>query len=429
MILTHLLAREILDSRGRPTLEAEIHTASGALGRAAVPSGASTGRHEALERRDGDPARYGRRGVRQAVATVRETLAPTLLGVDWPNQAALDAHLCALDGTPNKSRLGGNALLAVSLAFAHAAAAEARLPLWQQLGQPLGQHLPTPPAVLPLPMVNMISGGLHAGGNLDLQDFLFVPTQARTFTTALEQVWAVYDALGALLRQHGHEASLVADEGGYGPRLESSERALELLVRACEHAGVVPAIALDVAATHFYRDGRYHLTEQGGRVIESDKMVERLVRWCATYPIVSIEDGLAEDDWDGWRLLSAQLPQVQLIGDDLFVTNPARLHQGIMMGVANTVLVKVNQVGTLSETGQVLEMARAAGYRAVVSARSGETEDSWLADLAVASGAGQIKVGAITRSERLAKYNQLLRIEETGLALANWQPVVPPRRA
>lgn len=425
MIPTHLLAREILDSRGRPTLEAEIHTARGAVGRAAVPSGASTGRHEALEIRDGDPRRYGGRGVRSAVATVRETLAPALLGVDWVDQAALDAFLCEQDGTPNKSRLGGNALLAVSLAFAHAAAAEARLPLWQHLGQ----HLRTPHAVLPLPMVNMISGGLHAGGNLDLQDFLFVPTQACTFTEALEQVWAVYDALGRLLRQHGHEASLVADEGGYGPRLESSERALELLASACQRAGVAPAIALDLAATHFYRDGRYHLTEQGGRVVESGWMVERLVRWCATYPIVSIEDGLAEDDWDGWRMLTDQLPQVQLIGDDLFVTNPERLRQGIAADVANTVLVKVNQVGTLSETGQVLELARAAGYRAVVSARSGETEDSWLADLAVASGAGQIKVGAITRSERLAKYNQLLRIEETGLPLATWQPVVPPQRA
>ncbi|MFQ3651463.1 MAG: phosphopyruvate hydratase [Gemmataceae bacterium] len=423
MILTHLLARELLDSRGRPTLEAELHTTRGAVGRAAVPSGASTGRHEALERRDGDPNRYGGRGVRQAVACLRETVAPVLLGRDWTDQAQLDAFLCQLDGTPNKSQLGGNAVLAVSLAFAQAAAAEAGLPLWRHL-----RTLGAAEACLPVPMVNMISGGLHAGGNLDLQDFLFVPTQARSFSEALEQVWAVHYALGQLLRQQGYEASLVADEGGYGPRLRSSEQALDLLVDACRHAGVVPAIALDVAATHFFRQGRYHLTEQGARVVESGWMVERLVRWCAAYPIVSIEDGLAEDDWDGWKQLSDQLPQVQLVGDDLFVTNPARLQQGIQAGVANAVLIKVNQVGTLSETWQVLRLAQQAGYRAVVSARSGETEESWLADLAVASGAGQIKVGAITRSERLAKYNQLLRIEEMGLVLGRWQPVTPPPR-
>jgi len=418
MILTRLLARELLDSRGRPTLEAELHTASGAIGRAAVPSGASTGRHEALERRDGDAARYGGRGVRQAVALIRDRLAPQLLHRDWTDQAQLDAFLCQCDGTANKSRLGGNTLLAVSLAFAHAAAAEARLPLWQ--------HLSRSQPCLPMPMVNMISGGLHAGGQLDLQDFLFLPLQARTFAEALEQVWAVFYSLGLLLRQKGYETALVADEGGYGPRLPSSEQALDFLVAACQHAGVTPAIALDVAATHFYREGRYHLNEQGGRVVESGWMVERLVRWCATYPIVSIEDGLAEDDWDGWRDLSEKLPQIQLIGDDLFVTNPQRLRQGIQAGIANSVLVKVNQIGTLSETWQVLDLAREAGYRSVVSARSGETEDSWLADLAVASGAGQIKVGAITRSERLAKYNQLLRIEEAGLPLAAWQPLLRP---
>jgi enolase len=420
MIVTQLFAREILDSRGRPTIEAEIHTQNGILARAAVPSGASTGRHEALERRDGDPARFGGLGVREAVAAVCGPIASALCGQQITDQAELDTRLRALDGTPNKSRLGANALLAVSLAGAQAAAAEAKLPLWQHLG---GNR-----ACLPMPMVNMISGGLHAGGNLDLQDFLALPVTARTFSEALEQVAAVYRALGALLRQQGHEAALVADEGGYGPRLGSSEMALDFLMDAFSRVGVSPAIALDVAASHFFRDGAYHLNEGGGRVVDSGWMIDRLVRWCADYPIVSIEDGLAEDDWAGWKELSDRLPGVQLVGDDLFVTNPDRLQQGIAQGVANTVLVKVNQIGTLSEAWHVLEQARAAGYRAVVSARSGETEDAWLADLAVASGAGQIKVGAITRSERLAKYNQLLRIEESGLPFAGWQAVSPPPR-
>ncbi|MGL4549583.1 MAG: phosphopyruvate hydratase [Gemmataceae bacterium] len=410
MNITRVHAREILDSRGRPTVEVEV-TAYGRVGRAGVPSGASTGRHEAVELRDGGP-RHGGLGVRRAVKAVTGPIAKALVGKDVRLQADIDDALCALDGTPDKSRLGANAILGVSLACAHAAAAEGDAPLWR--------HLDRGASRMPLPMVNMISGGLHAGGNLDLQDFLLLPVNATSYSEALETTCAVYRALGAVLRKHGHESALVGDEGGYGPRLGSSERAIELLLEAYGAAGVKAAVALDVAATHFYRDGRYHLNEGGGRVVESGWMVERLVKWCAAYPILSVEDGLAEDDFDGWAELTRRLPDVQLIGDDLFVTNPARLEMGVARRLANAVLVKVNQIGTLTETWRVLDIARAAGYRAVVSARSGETEDAWLADLAVASGAGQIKVGGVARSERLAKYNQLLRIEEHGLPFAAW---------
>ena len=409
-IITRLHAREVLDSRGNPTVEVEVHCTGGAWGRAIVPSGASTGRHEAVELRDGDASRYGGKGVRRAVANLHDILAPRLCGMDAAEQIHIDRLLCELDGTANKSRLGANAILGVSLACAHAAAASR--------GQPLWRYLDTEgDARMPLPMVNLISGGLHAGGNLDLQDFLFMPIGARSYSESLEMTVAVYRALSRVLIRHGFEGVLVGDEGGYGPRLQSNEQAIEMILRAIEDVGLKPreqaALALDVASTHFYRDGRYHLRIEGGRVLDAEGMIALLERWVNQYPIVSIEDGLAEDDWDGWRKLTAALGErVQLIGDDLFVTNSERLRRGIDEKIANCVLVKVNQIGTLTEALDVVRMARQAGYRAVLSARSGETEDSTLADLAVASGAGQIKIGSVVRSERLAKYNQLLRIEE-----------------
>jgi enolase len=409
-VIAGIHAREVLDSRGNPTVEVEISCAGGAWGRAIVPSGASTGRHEAVELRDGDPTRFGGKGVRRAVANVREVLGPRLVGLPATDQPLIDRTLCELDGTPNKARLGANALLGVSLACAHAAAAARRLPLWRYLDR-------ENTARLPLPMVNLISGGLHAGGNLDFQDFLLLPIGARSYSEALQISVNVYRALGTTLTRYGYEGVLVGDEGGFGPRLENNEQAAAVLVEAIEKAGYVPgrdaALALDVASTHFYRDSRYHLKATAGTALSADEMIALLCRWVDTYPILSIEDGLAEDDWDGWRKLTSALGQrVQLIGDDLFVTNPERLRQGIAAGVANSVLVKVNQIGTLTETLQVIDLARSAGYRPVISARSGETEDSTIADLAVATGAGQIKIGSVARSERLAKYNQLLRIEE-----------------
>jgi enolase len=408
--ITRIHAREVLDSRGNPTVEVEVHCAGGSFGRAIVPSGASTGKHEAVELRDGDPARYGGKGVRRAVANVREVLAPLLHGLDVTEQTRIDRLLCETDGTPNKSRLGANALLGVSLACAHAAAVSRGQPLWRYLDA-------EGVARMPLPMVNLVSGGLHAGGNLELQDFLFMPIAARSYSESLEMTVAVYRTLGRVLARHGFEGVLVGDEGGFGPRLESNDQAIEMILQGIDEAGLKPGkqagIALDVASTHFYQDGRYQLRIDGGRTLDADGMIGLLERWVRQYPILSIEDGLAEDDWDGWRKLTAALGgRVQLIGDDLFVTNPERLRRGIAERVANCVLVKVNQIGTLTETLDVVRLARSAGYRAVISARSGETEDSTLADLAVATGAGQIKIGSVARSERLAKYNQLLRVEE-----------------
>ncbi len=420
--LERIHAREVLDSRGNPTVEVEVHCAGGAWGRAIVPSGASTGKHEAVELRDGDSSRYGGKGVRGAVANVREILAPRLCGMDAMEQKRIDRLLCELDGTSNKSRFGANAILGISLACAHAAAASR--------GQLLWSYLDTEGvARMPLPMVNLISGGLHAGGNLDLQDFLFMPIGARSYSESLEMTVAVYRALSRVLIRHGFEGVLVGDEGGYGPRLQSNEQAIEMILRAIEEVGLKPgdqaALALDVASTHFYRDDRYQLRIEGGRALDAEGMIALLERWVGQYPILSIEDGLAEDDWDGWRMLTAALGQrVQLIGDDLFVTNPERLRRGVAEKVANCVLIKVNQIGTLTEAFDVIRLARQAGYRAVVSARSGETEDSTLADLAVASGAGQIKIGSVARSERLAKYNQLLRIEEemgSAATFATWR--------
>jgi enolase len=403
-------AREVLDSRGQPTVEVEVFCTGGAGGRASVPAGASTGKHEAVELRDGDPARYGGRGVRRAVANVRDVLAPRLLGLPATEQALIDRTLCELDGSPDKSRLGANALLGVSLACAHAAAASRDLPLWRYLDA-------DDRAALPLPMVNLISGGLHAGGNLDFQDFLLLPVGARSYSEALEMTVAVYCALAGVLTRHGFEGVLVGDEGGFGPRLRSNEQAVEMVLAAITAAGLAPGrdagLALDVAATHFCKDGVYHLRAEGGAALDAAQMTERLARWADAYPVFSIEDGLAEDDWAGWRQLTAALgTRVQLVGDDLFVTSAERLRRGIEARVGNAVLVKVNQVGTLTEALEVVRLAREAGYRAVVSARSGETEDPTLADLAVATGAGQIKIGSVARSERLAKYNQLLRIEE-----------------
>ncbi|HEY7326501.1 MAG TPA: phosphopyruvate hydratase [Gemmataceae bacterium] len=415
-------AREVLDSRGNPTVEVEVHCSDGAWGRAIVPSGASTGRHEAVELRDGDALRHGGRGVGRAVVNVRDILAPRIRGMNATDQTRIDRLLCEIDGTANKSGLGANAILGVSLACAHAAAASR--------GQSLWRYLDTDGvARMPLPMVNFISGGLHAGGNLDLQDFLFMPIGARSFSEALEMTVTVYRALSTVLIRHGFEGILVGDEGGYGPRLQSNEQAIEMVLRAIEDAGLKPgnqaSLALDAASTHFYRDGRYHLRIEGGHVLDAEGMIALLEGWVKQYPIISIEDGLAEDDWDGWRSLTATLGKhVQLIGDDLFVTNPQRLRRGIAEKVANCVLVKVNQIGTLTETFEVTRLAREAGYRAVLSARSGETEDSTLADLAVASGAGQIKIGSVARSERLAKYNQLLRIEEemgSAAVFATWR--------
>jgi enolase len=389
-----------------------------------VPSGASTGRHEAVELRDGDLFIYGGKGVHRAVANVRDVLAPRLLGMPATEQALIDQTLCALDGTSNKARLGANAILCVSLACAHAAAAVRKMPLWRYLGKEDTFRLP-------LPMVNLISGGLHAGGNLDFQDFLLLPIGADTYSEALEMTVDIYRYLGAVLTHHGFDGVLVGDEGGYGPHLHSNEQAIELILEAIEQAGYTPgvhaALAIDVASSRFFQDGCYCFGLPFREKLTAGQMVDFLRQWVRSYPILSIEDGMAEDDWDGWRQLTMALgSRIQLVGDDLFVTNPERVRRGITEGVANSVLIKVNQIGTLTETLQVIELARSAGYRPVISARSGETEDCTIADLAVATGAGQIKIGSVTRGERLAKYNQLLRIEEelgSSAIFARWQNI------
>ncbi|HMF20437.1 MAG TPA: phosphopyruvate hydratase [Gemmataceae bacterium] len=424
--ITRIHAREVLDSRGQPTVEVEVHCQNGAWGRAIVPAGASTGSHEARELRDSALKRYGGKGVARAVANVRERIAPRLLGLLVIDQAVIDSTLCKLDSTTDKSRLGANAILGVSLACAHAAAAVRQIPLWR--------HLDTEGrACLPLPMINMISGGLHAGGNLDLQDFLLLPIGARSYSEALEMTVAVYRSLGATLTSHHFEGYLVGDEGGFGPRLTSNEQAIEMILEAIGKAGFTPGkdatIALDVASSHFFHENKYELKVGGkSKPLSSDELVDLLTGWVNRYPILSIEDGMAEDDWDGWQKLTVALgKRVQLIGDDLFVTNPERLQRGIQAGVANSILIKPNQIGTLTETLNVIAQARAAGYRPVISARSGETEDTTIADLAVATGAGQIKIGSVARSERLAKYNQLLRIEEQlgpNAPFAGWVPIV-----
>ncbi len=407
--ITGVTAREILDSRGRPTVEADVALSDGTMASASVPSGASTGRHEAIELRDGDPARYGGRGVQTAVRNVRDAIAPALAGCA-PVQAEIDRALLELDGTPDKRRLGANALLAVSLATARAAAASAGVPLWRHLA---GEVSPT----LPVPMVNIISGGLHARGQLDFQDFLVIPVSARCYSEALEMCVAIHAGIAASVAAAGY-STLRADEGGFGPAVVSHFEALELLQAGVERAGLVPgadvAYALDVAATHFFDADRkvYRLATEG-RDCDAAEMTELIVDLVDAFPIVSVEDPLAEDDWDGFVNLTQRLgDRVQIVGDDLFTTNLARLDHGIASGAANAVLVKMNQIGTVTETLAVVRRARQAGYGTVISARSGETEDPALADLAVATAGGQIKIGSVTQSERLVKYNRLLRIEE-----------------
>jgi enolase len=402
-------AREILDSRGRPTVEVDVTLGCGQRGAASVPAGASRGRHEAIELRDGE-ARYRGFGVRRAVANVDDVLAPLIAGMDARRQADVDAALIDADGTADKSRLGANALLGVSLAVARAAAAAAGVPLWRHLGGDEAR-------VLPLPMINLVSGGLHAGRHIDLQDFLVVPVGATTFRQALELSAEVHASAADLIAERGL-STLKADEGGFAPALDGNAAALELVVAAIERAGLRPgadvAIAVDVAASHFFDPERgVYTLDADDAVLDRDGLVDLLDGWVDSNPIVSLEDVLAEDDWPGWQACSERLgAKVQLLGDDLFATNAERLARGIDNGVANAVLVKMNQAGTLTETLTVIEQARAAGYRIVVSARSGETEDPFIADLAVATNAGQIKIGSLAQSERLAKYNQLLRIEE-----------------
>ena len=405
LAIRDLRALEILDSRGNPTVMVEAELSDGTTAGAKVPSGASTGKHEAVELRDGDPTRYAGKGVRKAVENVARVLAPALRGLDAANQAALDRCMIELDGTPNKSRLGANAILGVSCAVARAVARSRGVPLWRYLA---GERR----ATLPVPMVNILSGGLHAGRNVEFQDFLAVPLNFPTYAEALEAIVAVHRDAGAVLKKRGYLLTGVADEGGWGPHMPTNETALDVMVEAIGGRSI--AIAIDVASSHFYDDGKYELRTEG-RSLTFAGMIDLLAGWTARYPIISIEDGLAEDDWAGWQKLTSALGgKVQLIGDDLFATNPERLERGIRERAANAVLVKMNQIGTLTETFQVIDRARAAGFRAVISARSGETEDDFLADLAVASGAGQIKIGSITRSERLAKYNRLLEIEKGG---------------
>jgi len=408
--ISQVCAREILDSRGNPTVEVEVSLESGASGRAAVPSGASTGSREALELRDGG-ARYRGKGVRRAVGHVTSELASRVIGmplVGVAEQAALDRAMCELDGSESKSRLGANALLGVSLAAAHAAAAERKEPLYRWLAE--GGEL-----LLPLPMMNVLNGGAHAANKVDFQEFMVMPTGAPSFSEALRYGAEIFHALRDVLHHAGH-ATAVGDEGGFAPDLDSNQAAVEYLLRGIEKAGYRPGedvhLALDVAASEMYREGRYVL-EGEGTELDSDGLIQLYDDWARRYPIVSIEDGLAEGDWDGWKRLTDALgTRCQLVGDDLFVTNPAILREGIARGVANAILIKVNQIGTLTETLEAVRTAASAGYAQVMSHRSGETEDTTIADLAVGAATGQIKTGSLSRSDRVAKYNQLLRIEE-----------------
>jgi enolase 1/2/3 len=410
-------AREILDSRGNPTVEADVVLSSGAQGRAAVPSGASTGEHEAVELRDGDTKRYGGKGVGEAVRNVNEVIGPRLEGMAASDQIAVDAEMMDLDGTPNKGKLGANAILSVSLAVARAAAADTGLPLYRYLGGPMAR-------VLPVPMMNILNGGAHASNNVDVQEFMIVPIGAEAFGEALRMGVETFHALKKVLSKKGLSTA-VGDEGGFAPSLPSNEAALDAVMQAIEAAGYQPgrdlAIALDPAASEFHQDGEYVFKKGDGSRRSAAEMVELYAQWVDRYPIVSIEDGLAEDDWDGWALLTERLhDRVQLVGDDLFATNVDRLGRGIEEGVANAILIKVNQIGTLTETLQCIELAKGSAYGVVISHRSGETEDTFIADLAVASGAGQIKTGSASRTDRVAKYNQLLRISEELGELAHY---------
>lgn len=402
-------AREILDSRGNPTLEVQVTLGDGSSGIAMVPAGASTGTYEAEELRDGELNRYGGMGVGKAVRNVEWEIAQVVAGLDAFDQTLVDDTLIQFDQTPNKRRLGANSILGVSLAVARAAANSARLPLYRYLGGAVANELP-------VPLVNIMSGGIHGGGNIDFQDFMLVPLRAVTYSQALADVNAVYRAAKTVLKEHGVYQAGVADEGGYAPELASNEAGFNVMVEAMERAGLEPgrdaAIAVDVAASHFCERGKYHL-RVSDEELDANDMVERLANCVDHYPILSIEDGLDEEDWQGWKMLTSRLGhRCQLIGDDLFVTNTGRLERGIEAGVANAILVKINQIGTLTETLDVISLALRNGYQPVISARSGETEDDFIADLAVATGAPPIKIGAITRSERLVKYNRLKRIEQ-----------------
>jgi enolase len=401
-------ARQILDSRGNPTVEVDIALESGATGRAAVPSGASTGAHEAVELRDGDKGRYLGKGVLNAVEAVNGEIQDAIGGLEGADQVRIDQIMIELDGTPNKGRLGANAILGVSLAVAKSAAAEAGLPLYRYVGGSQAR-------VLPVPMMNIINGGAHADNPIDFQEFMVMPVAAESASEAIRWGSEVFHALKAQLKAAGHNTN-VGDEGGFAPNLKSAEDALDFILKAIEKAGFKAgeqiALALDTASTEFYKNGQYHL-EGEGKVLDAAGMVALYSKLVSSYPILSIEDGMAEDDWDGWKALTRAIgDRVQLVGDDLFVTNPERLATGIQRGIANAILVKVNQIGTLTETLTAVEMAHKAGYRAVMSHRSGETEDATIADLAVATNCGQIKTGSLSRSDRTAKYNQLLRIEE-----------------
>lgn len=406
---------EVLDSRGRPTVQVMVKLADGTSSWAQVPSGASTGRHEAVELRDKDPHRYRGHGVRRAVANVNEEIAPAVKGMSSLDLRGLDRRLIDLDGTPGKSRLGANAVLGVSCAVARALAKFRREPLWHTLAD---VFQPSRKPVLPCPMVNILSGGHHAAHNIEIQDFLVIPLGFEHYADALHAVVLVHGAAREVIADRGIPMTGVADEGGWGPLLSTNEMALEILTEAIERAGFRPgvdcAIAIDVASSHFFAGGRYHLRSEN-RVLEADEFLALLVKWRREYPVISLEDAFDQDDWQSWMKLTAALgSDTQLIGDDLFTTNPERVRRGVAQSAANSVLVKMNQIGTLSETFEIAGLAEQAGWRAVISARSGETEDSFLADLATATGAGQIKVGSVTRSERLAKYNRLLALEQAG---------------
>jgi enolase len=405
--ISSIEAWEVLDSRGNPTVAAAVVTAKGARGVAMVPSGASTGTREALELRDGDRKRYGGKGVQKAVANIHQEIAPKVRGMEVSDQAGIDRAMIALDGTPNKGRLGANALLAVSMATAHAAAAEAGVPLYRYLQ---GEG----PYTLPVPMMNILNGGAHADNNVDLQEFMILPVGAPTFAEAVRCGAEVFHALKAVLAGKGLATS-VGDEGGFAPNLRSNEEALEVILKAIADAGYKAGtdvlLGLDVASSEFHRDGRYELASEG-KSLDAAAFADYLSAWVDRYPIVTIEDGMAEDDWDGWSHLTQRLGgRVQLVGDDLFVTNPEILQRGIESGIANSILIKVNQIGTLTETLDAMRVAKQAGYTTVVSHRSGETEDTTIADLAVGAAAGQIKTGSLSRSDRVAKYNRLIRIE------------------
>jgi enolase len=402
-------AREILDSRGNPTVEVDMMVSSGAVGRAAVPSGASTGKREALELRDKRRKRYGGKGVSKAVKNVKEIIAPVLLGADAADQAGVDRRLIALDGTPNKSKLGANAILGVSLAAARAAAQAFQMPLYRYIG---GINA----SVLPVPLMNIINGGAHAANNLDIQEFMVVPMGAGTFAETIRMGVETFHQLKTVLKAQGHNVA-VGDEGGFAPNLDSNEEAVRLIMTAIEKAGYKPGkdigIALDAAASEFYRNGKYVLKGEGKKGMDAQSMTEYYEKLIETYPILSIEDGLAEQDWLGWEIMTQRLEdKIQIVGDDIFVTNPDIFAKGISRGIANAILIKLNQIGTLSETLETVAMAREAGYETVISHRSGETEDTFIADLAVGLNAGQIKTGSASRTDRIAKYNRLLRIEE-----------------